>query len=110
MLSSLEGLPSIGRRKVGMTSSPHGPYAWGYTRATMADTEGCKAARLSQSQKIGLSSDRSLQLDCMKPESLVIADQQAAVNMFPSLVHTARQATKAGSTRRRCPNRKEGGA
>ncbi len=110
MLSTLEGLPSIGRRKVGMTSSPHGPYAWGYTRATMADTEGCKAARLSQSQKIGLSSDCSLQLDCMKPESLVIADQQAAVNMFPGLVHTVRQATKAGSTRRRCPNRKEGGA
>ncbi len=110
MLSTLEGLPSIGRRKVGMTSSPHGPYVWGYTRATMADTEGRKAARLSQSQKIGLSSDCSLQLDCMKPESLVIADQQAAVNMFPGLVHTARQATKAGSTRRRCPNRKEGGA
>ncbi len=110
MLSTLEGLPSIGRRKVGMTSSPHGPYAWGYTRATMADTEGREAARLSQSQKIGLSSDCSLQLDCMKPESLVIADQQAAVNMFPGLVHTARQATKAGSTRRRCPNRKEGDA
>ncbi len=110
MLSTLEGLPSIGRRKVGMTSSPHGPYVWGYTRATMADTEGRKAARLSQSQKIGLSSDCSLQLDCMKPESLVIADQQAAVNMFPGLVHTARQATKAGSTRRRCPNRKGGGA
>ncbi len=93
-----------------MTSSPHGPYAWGYTRATMAGTEGCKAARLSQSQKTGLSSDCSLQLDCMKSESLVIADQQAAVNMYPGLVHTARQATKAGSTRRRCPNRKEGGA
>jgi hypothetical protein len=46
----------------------------------------------------------------MKLESLVIADQQAAVNMFPGLVHTARQATKVGSTRRRCPNRKEGGA
>ena len=60
--------------------------------------------------KTGLSSDWSLQLDSMKEESLVIADQQAAVNMFPGLVHTARQATKAGSTRSRCPNRKEGGA
>ena len=58
-----------------MTSSPHGPYAWGYTRATMDDTEGCDTARWSQSQKIVLSSDCSLQLDCMKPESLVIVDQ-----------------------------------
>ena len=89
-----------------MTSSPHGPYAPGYTRATMAGTEGCDAARWSQSQKAGLSSDCSLQLDCMKPESLVIADQQAAVNMFPGLVHTARQATKVGSTRSRCTNPK----
>ena len=87
-----------------MTSSPHGPYAWGYTRATMDDTEGCDTARWSQSQKIVLSSDCSLQLDCMKPESLVIADQQAAVNTFPGLVHTARQATKVGSTRSRCGN------
>ncbi len=93
-----------------MTSSPHGPYVWGYTRATMVGTEGCNAARWSQSQKTGLSSDCSLQLGCMKLESLVIADQQAVVNMFPGLVHTARQATKVGSTRRRCPNRKEGGA
>ena len=73
-----------------MTSSPHGPYAWGYTRATMAGTKGCKTARWSQSQKAGLSSDWSLQLDSMKSESLVIADQQAAVNTFPGLVHTAR--------------------
>ncbi len=73
-----------------MTSSPHGPYVQGYTRATMADTKGCKLARGSQSQKIGLSSDRSLQLDFVKSESLVIADQNAAVNTFPGLVHTAR--------------------
>jgi hypothetical protein len=45
----------------------------------------------------------------MKAESLVIADQQAAVNTFPGLVHTARQATEVGSTRSRLPNRKEGG-
>jgi hypothetical protein len=93
-----------------MTSSPHGPYVWGYTRATMADTKGSDTARWRQSQKIGLSSDRSLQLDCVKSESLVIADQQAAVNTFPGLVHTARQATKVGSTRSRHANRKEAGA
>ena len=78
------------RRKVGMTSSPHGPYVQGYTRATMAGTKSCDTARWSQSQKAGLSSDWSLQLDSMKLESLVIADQHAAVNTFPGLVHTAR--------------------
>ncbi len=60
--------------------------------------------------KTDLSSDWSLQLDSMKEESLVIADQQAAVNTFPGIVHTARQATEVGSTRSRLPNRKEGGA
>ncbi len=58
--------------------------------------------------KTGLSSDCSLQLDCMKLESLVIADQQAAVNTFPGLVHTARHAMKVGSTRSRWPNFREG--
>ncbi len=79
-----------------MTSSPHGPYIQGYTRATMAGTEGCDVARRSESQKAGLSTDWSLQLDSMKLESLVIADQHAAVNTFPGLVHTARHSTKAG--------------
>ncbi len=36
----------------------------------------------------------------MKSESVVIADQQAAVNTFSGLVHTARQANKVGNTRR----------
>ena len=91
-LGTLVRLPVVNRRKVGMTSSPHGSYVWGYTRATMVGTKGCNTARWSQSQKAGLSSDRSLQLDSVKSESLVIADQQAAVNTFPDLVHTARQA------------------
>ena len=47
------------------------------------------------------SSDCRLQLACMKLESLVIADQHAAVNTFPGLVHTARHITKAGCTRSR---------
>ena len=74
----------------------------------MAGTKGCKLARVSQSHKAGLSSDRSLQLDCVKSESLVIADQHAAVNTFPGLVHTARHTTKVGNTRSQWPNRKEG--
>jgi hypothetical protein len=82
-----------------MTSSPHGLYVQGYTRATMGGTKGCKPARGSQSQKAVPSSDRSLQLDSVKVESLVIADQHAAVNTFPGLVHTARHTTKVGWTR-----------
>ena len=84
-----------------MTSSPHGLYVQGYTRATMAGTNRRKVARWSQSEKACLSSDCSLQLDYMKLESLVIADQNAAVNTFPGLVHTARQATKGRDVRSR---------
>ena len=84
-----------------MTSSHHGPYVPGYTRATMAGTEGCDTARWSESQKAGLSSDWSLQLDSMKSESLVTANQQVAVNTFPGLVHTARQVNRAECTRSR---------
>ena len=84
-----------------MTSSHHAPYVQGCTHATMAGTTGCDPARVSQSLKACLSSDWSLQLDSMKPESLVIADQHAAVNTFPGLVHTARQAMEAGGTRSR---------
>ncbi len=81
-----------------MTSSPHGPYGLGYTRATMAVTEGCEGAILGKSQKSRLSSDWGLQLDPMKLESLVIADQHAAVNTFPGLVHTARHTMGVGFT------------
>ncbi len=84
-----------------MTSSPHGPYTLGYTRATMAGTMGCETARRSQSHKASLSSDWSLQLDSMKVESLVIVDQHATVNTFPGLVHTARHTTKVDCTRSR---------
>ena len=82
-----------------MTSSHHGPYDQGYTRTTMGGTEGRKAARWSQSQKTSLSPDRSLQLDCVKSESLVIVDQNVTVNTFPGLVHTARHTMGAGSAR-----------
>ena len=81
-----------------MTSSPHGLYTQGYTRATMAGTEGGEAARWSESQKTGRSPDWSLQLDSMKVESLVIAYQHDAVNTFPGLVHTARHTMGVGFT------------
>ncbi len=87
-----------------MTSSPHGPYVQGYTRATMDRTKGREPVKGSKSHKSVLSSDWSLQLDSMKLESLVIADQHAAVNTFPGLVHTARHTTKADCTRSRWAN------
>ncbi len=84
-----------------MTSSPHGLYAQGCKRATMTGTNRRQTARWSKSEKPGPSSDWSLQLDSMKLESLVIAYQLDAVNVFLSLVHTARQVMEAGSTRSR---------
>ena len=62
----------------------------------MAGTEGCKLAKVSKSQKADLSPDWSLQLDSMKSESLVIANQNVAVNTFPGLVHIARHTMGVG--------------
>ena len=87
-----------------MTSSHHGLYVQGNKRPTMAGTKGSEAARRSKSQKAGLSSDRRLQFACVKLESLVIADQHAAVNTFPGLVHTARHTMGVGCTLSRYPN------
>ena len=66
-----------------MTSSHHGPYGQGYTRATMARTEGGKLARVSESQKVRLGSDWRLKLASMKMELLVIADQQCCGEYVP---------------------------
>ena len=91
-----------------MTSNHHAPYDLGYTRATMVETKGSEAARQSKTQKSYRSPDCSLQLECMKLESLVIANQHVAVNTFSGLVHTARHTMRVGNTRSRWPNRKEG--
>ena len=72
--------------------------ALGNTHATMTGTTGCEAARRSQSLKAGPSSDCGLQPAHMKSDSLVIADQHAAVNTLSSLVLTARQFSGAGNT------------
>ena len=84
-----------------MTSSHHGPYVQGYTRATMVGTNGRETVTWSQSEKTDLSTDKSLQLDSLKLESLVIPDQQAGVNTFPGLVHTARHTMGVCCTRSR---------
>ena len=76
----------------------------------MAVNRGRQYREVERTPKSRPSSDRSLQPDCVKSESLVIADQHAAVNTFPGLVHTARHTMRAGGTRSRQSNRKEDAA
>ena len=83
-------------RKVGTTSNHHAPYDLGYTRNTMAVNKGMQCREAEPNPKNGPSSDCRLQLAYMKLELLVIADQNAAVNAFPGLVHTARHTTEVG--------------
>ena len=84
---------------MGTTSNHHAPYVLGYTRNTMAVNKGKQYREVEQIPKSHLSSDCRLQLACMKLELLVIADQHAAVNTFPGLVHTARHTMRVGNTR-----------
>lgn len=65
----------------------------------MAVNKGKRSREAEQIPKSGPSSDCRLQPACMKLELLVIADQNAAVNTFPGLVHTARHTMGAGNTR-----------
>ncbi len=101
MLGTQAELPVTNRRKVDDVKSSwplcpglHTCYNGRYKALRDGDV-------LSKSQKAGLSSDWSLKLDSMKLESLVIAHQNGAVNMFPGLVHTARHTTRVGGTRSR---------
>ena len=87
-----------------MTSNHHALYDLGYKRATMAETKRSEPVMVSGTHKGRLSSDRSLQLDFMKMESLVIANQNVAVNTFSGFVHTARQTMRVCNTRSRWPN------
>ena len=82
-----------------MMSNHHAPYDLGLTRTTMAVNRERRHREVKRNPKNGLSSDCRLQPACMKLELLVIADQHAAVNTFPGLVHTARHTMGAGNTR-----------
>ena len=70
----------------------------------MAVNKGMQSREAERTPKSRPSSDRRLQFACVKPELLVIADQHAAVNTFPGLVHTARHTTRVVCTRSRRPN------
>ena len=82
-----------------MTSNHHALYILGHTRNTMAFNRGKRSREAERIPKRRLSSDCRLQLACTKSELLVIADQHAAVNTFPGLVHTARHTMRVGNTR-----------
>ena len=71
------------------------------------DDRGTQAGDGEPISKSRLSSDCSLQLESMKSESLVIADQRAAVNTFQGLVHTARHTMGVVFTLSWCANLRE---
>ena len=62
---------------------------------------------VEQNSKNCPSSDCGLQPAHMKTQLLVIADQHAAVNAFPGLVHTARHTTEVIHTQSRWGNLRE---
>lgn len=83
-----------------MRSSLHGPYGLGYTRATMERTMSCKEVIQSQSSNLFLVRIGVLQLAPMKVESLVIANQDVAVNTSLGLAHTARHVLEVDLARK----------
>ncbi len=83
-----------------MTSSHHGPYSRA-THVLQWRIQREATSRASGPHKVRRSPDRSLQLDSVKSESLVIVDQNATVNTFPGLVHTARHTMGVGCKRSR---------
>ena len=91
----------VRKRKVGMTSSQRGPLMPWATHMLQWTLQWVAKSRDGANPiKSVLSSDRRLQLASMKLESLVIADQNAAVNTFSNFALTARQLKGAGNTRR----------
>jgi hypothetical protein len=66
-----------------MTSSPHGPYTWGDTHATMAGNSGKPTRKGERIRKAGHSADRGLQLAPVKAELLVNAYQPRRVEYVP---------------------------
>ena len=87
------------RRKVGTRSSHHSPYRGGLQTCYNGRYKGLRSREGKPIPKTARSPDRSLQLDSLKSESLVIANQNVAVNTFPGLVHTARHVMEVGCTR-----------
>ena len=88
-----------------MTSNHHALYDLGYTRTTMALNKEKQDREVEQNSEttsqFGLQAATRLHEVGIASKLLVIADQHAAVNTFPGLVHTARHTMRAGGTRSR---------
>ena len=84
-----------------MTSNHHALYDLGYTRTTMALNKEKQDREVEQNSETTSQLDCRLQLACTKSELLVIVDQNATVNTFPGLVHTARHTMGVGCKRSR---------
>ena len=93
-----------------MTSNHHALYDLGYTRTTMAFNKEKRSREAEQNSKTTSQFRLQAATRLHEVELLVIADQHAAVNTFPGLVHTARHTMRAGGTRSRQSNRKEDAA
>ncbi len=96
--------PRVNREESGEDVKSSWPLYPGLHTCYNGKYRGQRAGDGERIPKVYLSPDWSLQLDSMKLESLVIADQHAAVNMFPGLVHTARHTMGVDYTRRRWAN------
>ena len=77
-----------------MTSNHHALYDLGYTRTTMA------VNKEKRSREVEQTSEKRSQFG-LQAATRLLADQHAAVNTFPGLVHTARHTMRAGGTRSR---------
>ncbi len=97
-LGTLRGLPVISREEGGDDVKSSWPLRAGLHTCYNGGDSGKQWSNPAQISKSRLSSDCALQLEHMKLESLVIADQHAAVNTFPGLVHTARHTMGVGFT------------
>ena len=86
-----------------MTPNQHGPLtAWATLVLQWPGQRDAKPRGGANPTKPGPSSDRSLQLDSVKPESLVTVNQHVTVNTFSGFVLTARQARRERGTRSPC--------
>ena len=98
---TLKELPVTSREEGGDDVKSSWPLQAGLHTCYNGGDSGSRRGNPELISKNRLSSDCTLQLECMKSESLVIADQHAAVNTFPGLVHTARHTMGVGFTRSR---------
>ena len=85
-----------------MTSSPHGPYAWGYT-CYNGRYKGQQSREPSQPQN---RSQFRLQSATRLHEVGIASNRGSAcaVNTFPGLVHTARHTMGVDCSRSGCAN------